>query len=70
MLLKDRLYTIPMADKEALATKLGTTVKYLRKLAGGHCLPSLEMARAIKRELPEVSYEDHLKAHDEWKKSH
>lgn len=41
-------------ERDALASKLGTSYKYLQKLAGGFGLPSLTFAEAIKRELPRV----------------
>lgn len=42
------------SEREALAGRLGTSYKYLQKLAGGFGMPSLEFAEAIKGELPRV----------------
>lgn len=38
------------ADKRSLADRIGTTVGYLKQVAGGHSRPSAELAAALDRE--------------------
>jgi hypothetical protein len=47
-----------------LVERLGTSYKYLQKLAGGFGTPSLRMAQAIKRELPKTDLDGFARARE------
>lgn len=59
---RDLWLGMPKQDRQSLADKLGTSYKYLQKIAGGFGLPSLELAQAIKDELPTVDVAGFIRA--------
>lgn len=51
---RDAWLGMPRAQRDQLAQRMGTSYKYLQKLAGGFGLPSLEFAQKMREVLPEV----------------
>jgi hypothetical protein len=51
-----------VTDRRALASNIGTSYKYLEKLAGGFGLPSITMVERIRKHLPQVSNQGFIDA--------
>ena len=63
--LADYLRTLTPLERKNFALRVPTTEGHLYQLAGGHCGPSLNMARAIQRASKgEVTLNDWEKQHD------
>ena len=63
--LRSHLLAGSVDARKARARKAGTTVPYLEKLAGGHGLPSMKMAKALIESTPGLKWDHFLRAHEE-----
>lgn len=48
--------SMPVAQRHDLATNVGSTYKYLQKLAGGFGTPSMAFADRLRKQLPDLDY--------------
>lgn len=60
--LKDMWLAMSEHQRKTVARKAGTTPLYIHKLSGGHCLPSLPKAMALKHAFPGLTDEDLMDA--------
>ena len=59
---RDKWLGMPTPDRHQLAARLGTSYKYLQKLAGGFGLPSLQFIAKLQEELPDLDPAGFLRA--------
>lgn len=59
---RDKWLGMPTQDRHQLASRLGTSYKYLQKLAGGFGLPSLHFVSKLQEELPDIDPSGFMRA--------
>ena len=64
----DFFFGMSTQQRDTYATRIGTSIHYLERIAGGFCLPSLRMARRlVKASRGKTSYEAIIKT---WEAKH
>lgn len=66
MKFRDLMNETSVENKQRLCDEIGITMKYLRKLTGGYCLPSLPVANEIMKRYPQIVIQDFIDANESY----